>query len=86
MALLSEELSVVERKKRLRHWYESGGPFPLECRGLTCEARTRAGTLCKQRNLFKSGRCRFHGGLSTGPTSEKGKRSSAKNGYKAGSD
>jgi hypothetical protein len=27
-----------------------------------------------RRDLFKSGRCRNHAGMSTGPTSEEGKR------------
>ena len=42
-------------------------PFPDELRGLTCGAKTRAGTPCKRRDLHGSGRCKFHGGLSTGP-------------------
>lgn len=42
-------------------------PLPEELRALTCGARTRAGTPCKRRDLYASGRCRLHGGLSTGP-------------------
>ncbi len=42
-------------------------PFPEELRGMTCGAETRAGTPCKRRDLYQSGRCRLHGGLSTGP-------------------
>lgn len=42
-------------------------PFPDELRDLTCGAKTRAGTPCKRRDLYISGRCRLHGGLSTGP-------------------
>lgn len=42
-------------------------PFPDELIGMTCGARTRAGTPCKRRDLYASGRCRLHGGLSTGP-------------------
>jgi len=49
----------------------SGLPFPVELYRMTCGAKTRAGTPCKRRDLYKSGRCRLHGGLSTGP---KGKR------------
>lgn len=41
--------------------------FPTELRGLTCGAKTRAGAPCKRRDLYSSGRCRLHGGLSTGP-------------------
>ncbi|WP_405045507.1 HGGxSTG domain-containing protein [Pseudomonas extremaustralis] len=42
-------------------------PFPPELQGLRCGAKTRAGTPCKRRDLYASGRCRLHGGLSTGP-------------------
>ena len=46
----------------------------------TCGARTRAGTPCKRRDLYRSGRCKLHGGLSTGSRTAKGKRRSARNG------
>jgi hypothetical protein len=36
-----------------------------------CGARTRAGTPCKC-PAMRNGRCRLHGGLSTGPTSPEG--------------
>ncbi|MFC4254409.1 HGGxSTG domain-containing protein [Croceibacterium xixiisoli] len=45
-----------------------------------CGAKTRAGTLCQRRDIYRSGRCRLHGGLSTGPRTAKGKRISASNG------
>lgn len=45
-------------------------PFPIELAGLTCGAKTRAGTPCKRRDLYASGRCKLHGGLSTGPRRE----------------
>jgi hypothetical protein len=57
-------------------------PFPEELRDLACGARTRAGTACKRRDLYDSGRCKLHGGLSTGPRTKRGKRRSAKNGFK----
>lgn len=53
--------------------------FPEECRGMTCGATTRAGTSCKRKDLYRSGRCRLHGGLSTGPKTLEGKRRSALN-------
>lgn len=64
-----------EHAARFSAWRESGYrypppesmPFPKALRGLTCGARTRAGTPCKRRDLHTSGRCRLHGGLSTGP-------------------
>ena len=57
-------------------------PFPEELRDMRCDARTRAGTPCKRRDLNNGGRCRLHGGWSTGPRTKRGKRISAKNGFK----
>ena len=55
--------------------------FPEECRDMTCGAKTRAGTPCKRKDLYGgNGRCRLHGGLSTGPRTKRGKRKSARNG------
>ena len=39
---------------------------------ITCGARNRQGQPCQCKLLFKSGRCRFHGGLSTGPKTPEG--------------
>ncbi|WP_024334631.1 HGGxSTG domain-containing protein [Desulfotignum balticum] len=39
----------------------------------TCGAKTRRGTACKRKDLYINGRCRLHGGLSTGPTTPEGK-------------
>jgi len=33
-----------------------------------CGAKTRAGGRCQQAGMPKNGRCRYHGGLSTGPS------------------
>ncbi len=54
--------------------------FPEECRNMTCGAKTRQGHPCRQTDLYPNGRCKFHGGASTGPTTAKGKRRSALNG------
>ena len=50
---------------------------------LRCGARTRGGTPCQAppvwddaRNQPVNGRCRLHGGLSTGPKTQKGRRRS----------
>jgi hypothetical protein len=32
-----------------------------------CAAKTRKGTPCERRGVGKGGRCRNHGGMSTGP-------------------
>lgn len=48
----------------------------------TCQAKTRAGTPCKRRDIYENGRCPLHGGLSTGPTTPEGKAKAALNGFK----
>ena len=55
-----------------------------EYHAFRCGARTRAGSACKRRPIYPSGRCKFHGGLSTGPKTEQGRRQSAENGRKGG--
>lgn len=52
--------------------------------GMTCEAKTRAGTPCKLRAIFENGRCKWHGGMSTGPKTEAGKEQARINGRKGG--
>lgn len=48
----------------------------------TCMAKTRQGTLCQAPPVWNTithkainGRCKLHGGLSTGPKTEKGRES-----------
>lgn len=38
-----------------------------------CGAMTRRGTSCRLKATYASGRCKLHGGLSTGPRTEAGK-------------
>lgn len=57
---------------------------PEELRGMTCGAKTQAGTPCKLTTLYDSGRCKWHGGLSTGPKTEAGKEQSRINGRNGG--
>lgn len=52
---------------------------PRKRRG-TCDAKTRKGTLCqappvwnKSNDKARNGRCKLHGGLSTGAQTEKGR-------------
>ena len=54
-------------------------PLPDICRDMVCGAKTRAGSPCHRRDLYANGRCKFHGGLSTGPKTEQGKRISSQN-------
>jgi hypothetical protein len=39
----------------------------------TCGARNRKGQPCQVKTLSRNGRCKFHGGLSTGPKTPEGK-------------
>jgi hypothetical protein len=54
-------------------------PFPDDLRSLPCGARTRAGTPCKRTDLHLNGRCKLHGGLSTGPRTTEGMHRAAAN-------
>ena len=40
--------------------------------GQRCEAKTRRGTLCQRPARLPVGRCKLHGGASTGPKAEDG--------------
>ena len=40
--------------------------------GTRCEALTRKGTLCQRPGSKQNGRCKLHGGRSTGPRTEDG--------------
>ncbi|WP_353739449.1 HGGxSTG domain-containing protein [Accumulibacter sp.] len=59
-------------------------PMPADLWNLPCGAKTRAGTPCKITALYFGGRCKWHGGLSTGPKSEAGKEQCRINGQKGG--
>jgi len=70
-----------EHERIAREWAERGyqhpppvyPQMPRDLVGLTCGARTRAGTPCKLTVIYGNGRCKLHGGLSTGPTSNEGR-------------
>lgn len=48
--------------------------FPPECLDMRCGAKAKStGQPCKSKEIHKNGRCKFHGGLSTGPKSATGK-------------
>jgi len=64
-----------EAQRGLTSDYKGDDPF-------RCNARTRAGHPCKAVALA-GGRCKWHGGLSTGPRTPEGKARSAMNLHKA---
>ena len=77
---------------QIREWASRGYCYPSpDLRpiehisfNLRCGASTKAtGNPCKRKDIYASGRCKLHGGLSTGPRTEEGKRKSAQNGFKA---
>lgn len=54
--------------------------FPPECECMTCGAKAKStGEPCKSERIYRNGRCKFHGGLSTGPKSADGKSTSLGN-------
>lgn len=57
--------------------------LPDDLKDLCCGARTKStGQPCKRRDIYSNGRCKLHGGLSTGPKTDKGKKASSRNGGK----
>lgn len=49
-----------------------------------CGAIKKNGERCRQKAIYRNWRCKFHGGLSTGPVTEEGKHQSRINGAKGG--
>ena len=54
-------------------------PLPDICRDMVCGAKTRAGRPCRRKDIYANGRCKLHGGLSTGPKTSGGKQRSSMN-------
>ena len=66
---MSEAEARAFLRNMVKHYRNRGMPYEL------CGAKNRRGLPCQARAL-DNGRCRNHGGLSTGPKSEDGKRRS----------
>jgi hypothetical protein len=56
-------------KGTCKTWQEARSQADAKMR---CNAKTRKGTACQARPLGKGGRCKFHGGASTGPRPPEG--------------
>lgn len=58
-------------------------PLPDDLFDMRCGAKTKStGKPCKRKDIYKNGRCKLHGGMSTGPRTIEGKRKAAMNGFK----
>jgi hypothetical protein len=78
-----------EKRKLFRQWWasaakaEAEGRYQSACppylRGLTCGANKRDGQPCRSTTLCANGRCKFHGGRSTGPRTPEGRAKALEN-------
>ncbi|WP_404818089.1 HGGxSTG domain-containing protein [Quatrionicoccus australiensis] len=96
MSTREQRLRLVEHYRQCdaiaEDWRHRGFSYPpprfprlaVDLAGLTCGAKTRAGTPCKQTALGVGGRCKWHGGCSTGPKTDAGKEQARINGRKGG--
>lgn len=88
---LRRELMLTGAKRRADYFVDHGvwlpapvlpafPEYPPECEGMTCGAWGRQkGRPCQGKQIYNNGRCRLHGGLSTGPKTPEGKLASAAN-------
>lgn len=54
--------------------------LPAECVGMVCGGKgRRSGKPCQSTDLYPNGRCKWHGGASTGPKTAEGKERSQAN-------
>lgn len=54
-------------------------------KNVCCGAKTKStGKPCRITHIYSNGRCKYHGGLSTGPKSPEGKKRASLNGFKRG--
>ena len=78
----------TEHRRWFEAWVAAGYPYatgpalPADLAGLECGAKTRKGTPCQRKDIYLSGRCPLHGGLSTGPKTPEGRAKCAANGLK----
>jgi hypothetical protein len=67
----TDDQAQEPRSGGLRNGNQSGPPFGPDWPGRRCGAKTRNGTRCLNPGM-RNGRCRVHGGLSTGPRTPQG--------------
>ena len=72
-----------EPHEHRRGWLKHGNPPGDFTKAARCGAKTRRGTACQCPGM-KNGRCRMHGGLSTGPRTAAGLERSRRARWKHG--
>ena len=72
-----------EPHEKRQGWLKNGNPPGDFSKAPRCGAKTRRGTPC-QCPAMSNGRCRLHGGLSTGPKTPEGLARSQKANWKFG--
>lgn len=85
----ASRLGDDDKRQLFRDWWtnaavaQAAGQYVRDCprylRGLTCGARKKDGTRCRSTTLCANGRCKFHGGASTGPRSPEGRAKALEN-------
>jgi len=76
-------MSINEPHAKRHGWLKNGNPAGDPSTALRCGARTRKGTPCNGPALH-NGRCRMHGGTSTGPRTAIGLARSMRANWKHG--
>ena len=75
---------VINEPHAKRHgWLKNGNPMGDPSTAPRCGARTRSGAPCKGPAMH-NGRCRMHGGTSTGPRTKRGLANSSVANWKHG--
>ena len=78
-----------DKRQLFRQWWvkaeaaQAAGRHVRSCppylSGLTCGAKKKDGARCRSTGLYANGRCKFHGGASTGPRSLEGRARALEN-------
>src|ERR1017187_9017507 len=78
-----KEMAINEPHAKRRGWLKNGNPAGDPSTAPRCGAMTRNGAPCKGPALH-NGRCRMHGGTSTGPRTKRGLARSKRANWKHG--
>src|SRR6267142_6012851 len=76
-------MSTNDRRPEKSAWLKNGNPPGDPNLAPRCEAKTRSGKKCRA-PAMRNGRCRMHGGASTGPRTPEGLARSRRANWKHG--